>query len=127
MNCCDFLVTASGSATLEAGLLNRPMVIVYRLSPFTFWLAKRLVNVTFYGLVNIVAGEEVVPELIQDAVTANNIAREALRILKDPDHSRSVRMKLSRIGESLGEPGVAKRAADSIALHLFPAHEKTDC
>lgn len=126
MNCCDFIITASGSATLEAGLLGCPMVIVYKLNFLTYWLARWLVKINLFGLVNIVAGEEVVPELIQDDATSDNIAREALRVLQDPQHNQTVRAKLSRIGETLGTPGVARRAAESIALHLLPEHEKAD-
>jgi len=128
MNCCDFLITASGSATLEAGLLGTPMVIVYKLNPLTYWLARRLVKIDHFGLVNIVAGERVVPELLQAAVTPGNIAREALRILKNPELSRNVRDKLAGIGRSLGAPGAARRAAASIAadLHLLPTHEQAD-
>lgn len=127
MNCCDFLVVASGSATLEAGLIGCPMVIVYKVNPLTYWMVKLLVKVDHFGLVNLIAGERVVPELIQGEATAGNIVREALRALKDPDYSQAVRLKLSRIRESLGTPGVSKRIAESIVrdLGLRATHEKT--
>jgi lipid-A-disaccharide synthase len=124
MNCSDFLVCASGSATLEAGLLGCPMVIIYKLHPLSYWLGKWLVKVKNFGLVNIVAGEEVVPELLQSQVTAENIAREALLVLKDAGRQRAVRDRLLRVRESLGKPGVAPRMAKSIMNYLNLNHEK---
>lgn len=126
MNCADFLIVASGSATLEAGLMERPMVIAYKLKPFTYWLAKRLVKTRMIGLVNIVAGEPVVKELIQDQVTPENIAREALGILRNPERDQTVRAKLRPLRDKLGQPGVMNRIAESIlrSLDSNPGHEK---
>lgn len=127
MSCCDFLLIASGSATLEAGLLGCPMVIVYKLNPVTYWLARLLVKVDNFGLVNIVAGEEVVPELLQREVTAENLAREALKVLKNPARHQAIRSRLLRVRESLGTPGVSRRIAESISRYLNKPtpHEKT--
>lgn len=126
MNCCDYLVVASGSATLEAGLLGRPMVIVYKLRPLTFWMGRWFVRVKNFGLINIVAGEEVVPELLQGEATAERIAQEALSVLGDPARGQAIRSRLLRVRESLGEPGVARRIAKSILAYLkiSPTHEK---
>ena len=118
MNCCDFLIIASGSATLEAGILGCPMVIVYKLNPITYWLARKLVEIKMYGLVNIVAGEAVVPELIQSDVTADNIVKQALAVLQDRARQQAVRDRLLKIRDSLGEPGVIRRVAESIAAYL---------
>lgn len=115
MNSCDTVIIASGSATLEAGILGCPMVIVYKLNSLTYWLARLLVKVPWVGLVNIVAGEEVAPELIQDKVTAKNISDEVLAILCDPEKEQAVRERLVKIRESLGEPGVMKVVAKRIA------------
>ena len=106
MNTCDTLIIASGSATLEAGIIGCPMVIVYKLSPLTYWLALRLVNTPYYGLVNIVAGEGVAPELIQSEANAENIATETLKFLKNPEHCQEVRDRLLRVRKNLGSPGV---------------------
>lgn len=127
MSCCDFLLIASGSATLEAGLLGCPMVIVYKLNPVTYWLARLLVKVDNFGLVNIVAGEEVVPELLQQKVTAENLAREALNVLQNPARHQAIRSRLLRVRESLGAPGVSQRIAESISRYLSQPtpHEKT--
>ena len=126
MNCCDYLIIASGSATLEAGLMGCPMVIVYRLKWVTYWLARLLLNTKVYGLVNIVAGEKVVPELIQNKATAKNVADEALKVLDDPEKHRILRSRLFQVRGSLGEPGVMGRIAGRIfkVLQEPPLHEK---
>ncbi len=118
MNACDTLIVASGSATLEAGIIGCPMVIIYKLNPLTYWLALMLVKTPFYGLVNIVAGESVVPELIQNEANADNIASETLRILKNPEHCQGIRNRLLMIRENLGKPGVMKAVAASMADSL---------
>jgi lipid-A-disaccharide synthase len=118
MNCCDFMIVASGSATLEAGILGCPMVIIYKLNAFTYFLAQILINTEMVGLVNIVAQELVVPELIQEDATPDNIAKEALLCLNDPDRLQAVRARLLKIRESLGEPGVMDRVAKSICRYL---------
>ena len=115
MNSCDTLIIASGSATLEAGILGCPMVIVYKLNPLTYWLARLLVKVPLVGLVNIVAEEEVATELIQDKVTAKNISEEVLVLLRAPEKEKAIRERLLKLRDSLGEPGVMKAVAKRIA------------
>lgn len=126
MNICDTVIIASGSATLEAGILGCPMVIVYKLNPLTYWMARLLIKIPLVGLVNIVAGEEVVPELIQDKVTAENISAEVLALLRDPEKEQAVRERLLKIKKSLGEPGVMKVVAKRIAdfMDELSANEK---
>ena len=126
INCCDFLIIASGSATLEAGLLGCPMVIVYKLNWITYWLARVLVKIKLYGLVNIVAGEEVATELIQSKATVENITKEALSILTNSEKEESLRHRLLQIRSSLGEPGVLDRVAVGILdfLEKQRRHEK---
>ena len=118
MNCCDFLIIASGSATLEAGLLGCPMVIVYKLNWITYWLARVFVKIKLYGLVNIVAGEEVATELIQNKATVKNIAKEAIKILSDSEKHESLHSGLLRVRKSLGKPGVLDRVAVRILEFL---------
>ena len=115
MNSCDTFIIASGSATLEAGILGCPMVIVYKLNPLTYWLARLLVKVPLVGLVNIVAEEEVATELIQDKVTAKNISEEVLVLLRAPEKEKAIRERLLKLRDSLGEPGVMKAVAKRIA------------
>ena len=126
MNICDTVIIASGSATLEAGILGCPMVIVYKLNPLTYWMARLLVKIPLVGLVNIVAGEGVVPELIQDQVTDENISAEVLALLRDPEKEQAVRERLLQIKKSLGEPGVMKVVAKRIADFMdgLSANEK---
>ena len=126
MNSCDMVIIASGSATLEAGILGCPMVIIYKLNPLTYLLAKLLVDAPLVGLVNIVAEEEVVPELIQGKVTAENISAEVLAVLQDPEKERAVRERLLKIKSTLGDPEVMKVVAERIAdvMDKLGANEK---
>ena len=126
MNSCDALIIASGSATLEAGIIGCPMVIIYKLSPLTYWLALMLINTPFYGLVNIVAEEKVAPELIQKKANAKNIASEILKILKNPEYCHEIKNRLLLVRKNLGRPGVMKAVAASMAdsLSKFTQHEK---
>jgi lipid-A-disaccharide synthase len=115
INSCDMLIIASGSATLEAGILGCPMVIIYKLNPLTYILAKLLVNTPLVGLVNIVAEEEVVPELIQGKVTAKNICNEVLAVMQVPEKEKEVRKRLLKIKSTLGDSEVLKGMANRIA------------
>ena len=127
MNSCDMLIIASGSATLEAGIIGCPMVIIYKLNPLTYFLAKLLVNAPLVGLVNIVAEEEVVPELIQNQVTAENISAEVLAVLRAPEKEKAIRDRLLKIKNTLGKPGVMKVVAKRISVFMdrLSANEKT--
>ena len=118
LHACDLAWTASGTATLETALMLRPMVIVYRLSRMTYALARRLVRVDSIGMANIIAGEKVVPELIQNEVTAERIAAESRGILGDRERRERMISKLSEVRAKLGSPGAAGRTAD-IALAMM--------
>lgn len=110
----DVVVTASGTATVQAALHGRPMVIVYRLSPLTFALGRAFVRVHTYGMVNLVAGRPVVPELIQESFTATNVAREALTLLADARAAADMRRSLADVRARLGAPGASARAARAV-------------
>ncbi len=114
MNHAKFGIIKSGTSTLEAGLLQLPMLIVYKTTYLTYLIGKNLVKLKNIGLANIVAGETVVPELIQDEVTVDKIYSEAKKILDDKNYYASVKEKLGRIKSLLGEKGASKRAAKSI-------------
>jgi lipid-A-disaccharide synthase len=90
------------------------MVVVYRASPLTYQIAKCLVKIPYISLVNILAGKEIVPELIQNRMTADRIAQEALAILRDPDRRDAMKQAFQAIRVSLGTPGASKRAAQFI-------------
>jgi len=115
----DVALTASGTATVQAALHDTPMVIVYRLSPLTYWLGRRLVTLDTFGMVNLIAGEKIVPELIQDAFTPEAVAGEAVSMLTDHARTARVREGLAKVRERLGGPGASRRAAEAI-LALRP-------
>ena len=111
MNLCDLLITASGTATLEGAILGKPMVIVYKVSTLSYWIGRALIHVDHIGLVNLVSGERIAPELIQKDANPGRIAEEGLRILRDPALYRKMSDSMVKIRQSLGDPGAAGRAA----------------
>jgi len=114
----DLMVVTSGTATLEAAVLGTPMVVVYKLTFPGYLLAKLLVRVKYISLVNILAGREVVTELLQYRVTARNIAKEVLRLLLNPTVKESVKKELLGVRAKLGTPGASHRAARAV-LHFI--------
>jgi lipid-A-disaccharide synthase len=114
---CDFALVASGTATLETAMLKVPFVIVYRVNPLSFSIAKRLVKIHSIGLANVVAGRRVVPELLQDELNPRRLAEISLGFLSDPALGRSQVEELAPSLQGLGGPGVAGRAAsEALAL-----------
>jgi lipid-A-disaccharide synthase len=114
LHAADAVVTASGTATVQAALHEKPMVIVYRLSPLTYRLGRRFVRVSTFGMANLIAGRTVVPELIQEAFTPARVAEETIRFLTDPAAAGEARRALSGVRAKLGAPGASGRAADAI-------------
>lgn len=110
----DVVLTASGTATVQTALHDRPMVVVYRVSPMTYRLGRRLVKLDTFAMVNLIAGERVVPELIQDGFTPEAAAAEAVSMLTDPVRVQRIRAGLARVRERLGGPGASRRAAETI-------------
>ena len=109
----DVALSSSGTATLESAILQTPVVVMYRLSRATYELGKRLVHLQHFSLVNIIAGHEVVPELIQHDVNGPRIAAE-VRKLVEVRHNEWVRRELESIRGKLGTPGASRRAAEEI-------------
>ena len=120
MQVCDAIITVSGTVTLEIALIGVPMVIIYRVSPLTYEIGKRLVRIDHAGLCNIVAGERVVPELIQNAANAESIAEEIITLLTDNDRAAEIKAKLGTVREKLGEGGCSKRVAE-LAIGMLTA------
>lgn len=118
----DAALVASGTATLEAALAGTPMVVLYKMAPLSFWLARLLVRVPHIGLVNIVAGRGIVPELIQGEARADRIMETIRPLLTEPKRSEQMQRELAKVTEKLGDPGAAERAADVI-LHKLPEKE----
>jgi lipid-A-disaccharide synthase len=110
----DVALTASGTATVQTAIHDTPMVIVYRLSPLTYRLARRLVTLDTIGMVNLLAGKKIVPELIQDAFTPEAVAAEAISLLTDRARRQQVADDLKLGRERLGGPGASRRAAEAI-------------
>jgi lipid-A-disaccharide synthase len=114
LNASDAVVTASGTATVQTALHGKPMVVVYQLSPLTYRLGKRLASVDTYAMVNLIAGERVVVELIQDACTPEAVAAEAVRLLGDGEYRKRMIASLQEVKRRLGGPGASDRAAQAI-------------
>jgi len=114
----DASIVSSGTATVEAALLDAPMVVVYRVSPLTATLAKPLVRTPYFAMVNLIAEKKVVPELVQDDFTPDRVAADILRLLQEPNARSSMRAGLAEVRQRLGPPGAVDRAADSIASFL---------
>ena len=114
----QLVIVASGTATLEAAIWGTPMIIIYKLSPISFWLGRLLVRVNHIGLVNLIAGRQMVPELVQAAASAENIAAHVHRMLSDPQSLAALRSELKQIRECLGGAGASQRVA-LIALDLI--------
>jgi len=107
-------LTASGTATVQTALHDTPMVIVYRMSPLSYHLLRRLVTIETIGMVNLIAGERIVPELVQGAFTPEAVAREAVSMLTDRERAAHIRAGLAKVRARLGGPGASRRAAEAI-------------
>jgi lipid-A-disaccharide synthase len=114
----DAAIVSSGTATVEAALLDAPMVVVYRVTPLTALLAKPLVRTSYFSMVNLIAERRVVPELIQKDFTAAKVAQEVLRLLNEPRAREELRAGLAEVRKRLGPPGAVDRAADAIVALL---------
>jgi lipid-A-disaccharide synthase len=110
----DAVITASGTATVQAALHGKPMLVVYRLSPMTYKLGKPLVRVPMYSMVNLVAGERIVEELIQEACTPEAVSREAVDLLTNADRVAEMKEQLAIVRRRLGGSGASGRAADAV-------------
>jgi len=115
IQCCNAVMTTSGTATLEIALLTVPMVIAYRLSPITYSLGRLLVKTPFIGLPNIIAGKGIIKELIQHQATGDNLAAEICKILSDSDYAETMRRNLSNVKNKLGTGGGSKKMAELAA------------
>src|ERR1700681_1591167 len=115
----DAAIVSSGTATIEAALLDVPMVVIYRVTPL---LAKPLVRTPFYSMVNLIAGRRVVAELIQNDFTPERVAAEVLRLLNDQSAREGVRRSLAEVRQRLGPPGAVERAADAIVQLIAADH-----
>jgi lipid-A-disaccharide synthase len=125
MAAADVSIVSSGTATVEAALLGKPMIVIYKLSPMTARLAKPLVRTKFFSMVNLIAGRAVVPELIQDDFTAERAASESASLLSASGEGTEKRAEMQRelaeVTRLLGPPGAVERAAEAIVAELRAA------
>ncbi len=115
---CDAIVAASGTVTLEIALLATPHFIVYRVAPMTYRIMRRLVQIPYVGLCNIVTGKEIVQERLQDAVTVDAVAAELMAFLMDPNATQAAADIEKQVRASLGPAGGAARTAALILAML---------
>ena len=118
MRACDAIITVSGTVTLEIALIGTPLVIIYRVSPFTYSIGRHLVRVDHIGLCNIVAGKRIVRELVQHDCEPETIAGETERMLTDAGYSAAMKHELEMVKEKLGEGGCSGRVARIIVEML---------
>ncbi len=111
-------LVASGTATLQVALAGIPFVVVYRVAPLSYWIARRFAYVRHFAIVNILAGREVVPELLQDALTPQRVRDALLALARQPERQAEMRRGLLEATNALGSPGAYERAAARIAETL---------
>jgi lipid-A-disaccharide synthase len=114
LSASDVVLTASGTATVQAALHEKPMVIVYRVSELSYFLGRRLVTVDTFGMANLIAGKKVAAELIQDFFSPERVAEEVARLFNDPDAAEAMAGEWREVKRRLGGGGASARAADAI-------------
>jgi lipid-A-disaccharide synthase len=114
----DCAIVASGTATLEAALLGTPMVVIYRVTPVSAFILRRMIRTPFIGMVNLIAGKKVVPELIQEQFTPEAVQREVRRLLVSSGAHDEMKVELAGVRAKLGPGGAIERAADIFARML---------
>ena len=122
MAASDLVIAASGTVTLEAAILRVPMIVTYRLAPLTYFAGRLLVRVKWVSLVNLIAGRQVVPEILQDKAIPENLSDQALRLLEDQEARTAMIRQLDEIVGLLGKPGAAHRAASLVQSMLMETH-----
>lgn len=112
---CDAIVAASGTVTLEIALIGTPHFIIYRVAPLSYKILKRLVKIPYVGLCNIVTAENIISELLQDEVTADNLEQRLMTFLTDPQAKQDAELIRQQVLQALGPAGGADNAAQTIA------------
>jgi lipid-A-disaccharide synthase len=123
MAACDAVIAASGTVTLELLLLDTPLVVAYKLSPRTYQLGRLLVNVPYFALVNLIANEELVPELLQEEARPDRISEALYQLVHDPLRRTRMKEGFARVRTLLGSAGASERAAE-LALSLMKSRQE---
>jgi lipid-A-disaccharide synthase len=118
LSVCDLALVASGTATLETALMGVPMVVAYRVSPLSFRIGKMIIKTPYVSLVNLIAGKEIVTEVLQDDVTPQRLAERASMILDNEAYKKEMITNLGKVKENIGGPGASFNTA-KIALKLI--------
>jgi lipid-A-disaccharide synthase len=114
LNRCTMAIVASGTATLECAMAGLPMLVIYKTSWFTYFLGRLLVKLPYLSMVNVLAGEKVVPEFLQGAATPQRLTTATMQILRNPRGTEKMMQRIRDVAEKLGGPGAAERAADQV-------------
>ncbi|KAA3636993.1 MAG: hypothetical protein DWP97_01630, partial [Calditrichaeota bacterium] len=118
VNDAKLVVSASGTATLEVGIIGRPMVIIYKTGYITYFIAKNLVTLTSIGLINLVLDNKIVPELIQHEATAEKISMELSKFLEDELYFKQTKEKLNKTVTLLGDGKASLKTAELLLEYL---------
>ena len=113
---CSLALVASGTASLECALVGLPQVVIYKVHPLTYAVGRRVVTVRHLSIINVMAGQEIVPEFIQDDLQPERVARVALELLRNPARREAMKKRVADIVATLGQPGASRRAAEAILL-----------
>jgi lipid-A-disaccharide synthase len=111
---CSLAIVASGTATLECAMAGLPMLVIYKTSWLTYWLGRFLIQLPYLSMVNVLAGEKVVPEFLQGAMEPERLAKAALQILRNPKGAEAMAGRIREVAKKLGGPGAAARAAAEV-------------
>jgi lipid-A-disaccharide synthase len=106
------MMVASGTATIESAILNTPFLVVYNVSPLSYWIGKRLINVKFIAMANIVANRKIVPEFIQKDYCTDKVIPELLDMYRNSENREQMKKGFQQIRKKLGSPGASKRVAN---------------
>jgi lipid-A-disaccharide synthase len=121
---CDAVLSVSGTVTLQVALVGTPLAIMYKTPALNYAIGRRLIKTPFIGLPNIVAGREVVREFVQDQATADNLAEEIVRVLKDTNYRQTMSQQLLEVRQEMGQAGCAQRVARMVLQMASPSLQK---
>lgn len=117
MNHSDLLLVTSGTATLESAYFGTPLIVLYRMSCLSWWIARRLVKIPDIGLVNVVAGNRIVPEYLQNEVDPKLLSPVVVELIRSPEKLKAMTQKMREVRNRLGTPGASSRVAE-LALEM---------